>query len=198
MFGLRDEGTRIVYVFDRSESMNSVFTLTSGDKSTSVTFLEAAKEELTKSVNELTEGGEFQMVFYNDDVLPFPDPFMGKDGLSRATAETKALAQQFIYQLKAERNTNHMAGLYLALELKPDVIYLLTDGEAKDDPTSGDLRRLQREARKSKTRINVIHFCHQPRPKSTLVSLAKRTQGQFVSIPIRSLIDPHWKPKDDL
>src|SRR5690606_24028657 len=131
----------------------SVFTLTSGDKSTSVTFLDAAKEELTKSVHELSDSGEFQMIFYNDEPLPFPDPFMGKDGLSRATAETKEFAQRFIYQLKAERNTNHMLGLYMALELKPDVIYLLTDGEAKDDPTSGDLRRLQREARKAKTRI---------------------------------------------
>jgi hypothetical protein len=191
MFGLRDEGSRIVYVFDRSESMNSVFTLTDGDDSISVTSLQAAKDELTKSINGLSDGGEFQMIFYNDAPMPFLDHY-NKDGLSRADAKTKDLATQFIYRLVAERNTNHVDAVLMALELKPDVIYLLTDGEAKDDPTSSDLRRIGKLARRSNTRINVIHFCYEERPNSSLVALAKRTQGQFKSIPIRSLVDPDW------
>jgi hypothetical protein len=192
LFGLRDEGSRIVYVFDRSESMNSVFTLTDGDREiASVTSLDAAKQELIKSVNELADGGQFQMIFYNDAPLPFLDHYQ-VNGLSKADAKTKEAATQFIYQLVAERNTNHVAALLMALKLKPDVIFLLTDGEAKDDPTSGDLRAITKQARKSNTRINVIHFCYEERPNSSLVTLAKRTQGQFKSIPIRSLVDPNW------
>ena len=150
LFGVRDEGARIVYVFDRSESMNSVFTLTSEGRSKSITTLEAAKAELKKSINELSDGGEFSMVFYNNAPLGFPDTYAIK-GLSKANARTKEFAQQFVYQLVATGNTNHVAALEMALELKPDVIFLLTDGEEKDDPTSGDLRRLQGLARRSGT-----------------------------------------------
>jgi hypothetical protein len=192
IFGVSDEGSRIIYVFDRSESMNSRFTLNSSDgTSKSITTLEAAKSELTKSVNELSDGAEFQMIFYNDEPLPFPDHYQ-VNGLSKADAKTKEFAQQFIYQLPAQRNTNHIAALEMALKLKPDVIFLLTDGEEKDDPTSGEVRRLQGLARRSSTRINVINFCNEERPNSTLVSLAKRTKGQFKAILIRSLIDPKW------
>jgi hypothetical protein len=189
VFGLRDEASRIVYVFDRSESMNSVFTLNTGSENVSVTFLEAAKEELTKSVGELTVGSEFHMIFYNSVAAPFIE---GRKSLVKVDNETKEVANQFIYNLVAGLNTNHVAALEMALDLKPEVIFLMTDGEEKDDPTSSDLRRLQKLARRSGTRINVIHFCFEERPNSSLASLAKRTQGQFKSIHIRSLIDPEW------
>jgi hypothetical protein len=190
MFGLRDEGRRIVYVFDRSESMNSVFTYQYADgKSKSITSLQAAKDELLKSVNELSNGGEFAMVFYNDFAMAFQDHY-APDGISHADDRTKEAAQQFIYQLVAEQNTNHLAGLEMALALEPDVIFLLTDGEAKDDPTSSALRRIMQMRKRAKTRINVIHFCYEERPNSPLVSLATRTEGQFKSIPIKSLLDP--------
>jgi hypothetical protein len=189
VFGLRDEAARIVYAFDRSESMNSVFTLNTGKENVSVTFLEAAKEELTKSVGELSTGSEFHMIFYNSFAAPFIE---GRKGLVKVDSETKAFAKQFIYNLVAELNTNHIAALEMALELKPEVIFLMTDGEEKDDPTPSDLRRLTKLARRSGTRINVINFCFEERPNSTLASLAKRTQGQFKSIHIRSLIDPEW------
>jgi hypothetical protein len=189
VFGLRDEGQRIVYVFDRSESMNSVFTLTSDDGDTSVTFLEAAKEELTKSVKELSNGSEFHMIFYNST----PMAFVGNgEKLVKVDEETKEFAQRFIYQLVAENNTNHVMALAMALELQPDVVFLMTDGEFKDDPTRSDLNKLQRMARRGGTRINVIHFVFEPRTNSSLESLARRTQGQFRTIHIRSLIDPEW------
>jgi hypothetical protein len=192
VFGLRDEGSRIVYVFDRSESMNSVFTLDIGDgRNVSATFLEAAKEELSKSISELSSGSQFQMIFYNSFPLPFPGKY-NKDGLCEADAETKETAQQFVYQLIAERNTNHLDALAMALELKPDVIFLMTDGEAKDDPTTGDIRKIQRIARRAGTRINVIHFVFEDRSNSTLESLAKRTGGQFKMINIRSVVDDKW------
>ncbi|HYO25429.1 MAG TPA: vWA domain-containing protein [Lacipirellulaceae bacterium] len=189
VFGVKDEGSRIVYVFDRSESMNSVFTLTSDGKNTSVTFLEAAKSELTKSVGELNDGSHFHMIFYNSYPMAFIEP---ADKLLKVDGPTKEFAQQFIYQLVAEQNTNHIDALLMALEMKPDVIFLMTDGEAKDDLSSADLRKLTKACRRSKTRINVIHFCFEERPNSPLSELAKRTQGQFKSINIRSLVDPEW------
>lgn len=191
VFGLRDEGTRIVYVFDRSESMNSVFTLTSKGQSKSITTLEAAKSELTKSVNELHDGSQFGMIFYNDEPMAFTDHYQ-VNGLSKVDARIKGIAQEFIYQLVAQRNTNHVDALEMALRMKPDVVFLITDGEEKDDPSSSEVRRLTGLAKRAGARINVINFCNEERPNSTLVSLANRTKGQFKAILIRSLIDPKW------
>jgi hypothetical protein len=51
IFGLVDEGTKFVYVFDRSESMNSVLSYSSEGKTIfSITPLEAAKAELIRSL----------------------------------------------------------------------------------------------------------------------------------------------------
>src|SRR4051794_38369216 len=65
VFGLAAEGTRFVYVFDRSESMNSVLTYTSeGEPVYSITPLEAAKAELLKSLKDLDRRHRFHIVFY--------------------------------------------------------------------------------------------------------------------------------------
>lgn len=192
MFGLRDEGARIVFVFDRSDSMNSVFTLTSGGASASITPLEAAKTELMKSLNDLALGSEFQVVFYNNE----PEMFAAsksKEGITVASPETTAKAQSFVYGMVAQNDTNHVAAIQMALKLNPDVIFLLTDGEAKDDPTSQQVKDFEKQCRRSGTRINVIHFCYEPRTTTTLRRLADDTGGQFKMILIRSLIDPDWR-----
>lgn len=192
MFGLRDEGSRIVFVFDRSDSMNSVFTLTSNGGSRSITPLEAAKTELMKSLNDLALGAEFQVVFYNNE----PEMFAGskaKEGITVASPETTAKAQSFVYDMVAQNDTNHVAALQMALKLNPDVIFLLTDGEAKDDLTNQQVKEFEKQARRSGTRINVIHFCYEPRTTTTLRKLADETGGQFKMILIRSLVDPDWR-----
>ena len=85
----------------------------------------------------------------------------------------------------------------MALKLKPDVIFLLTDGEAKDDPTSAQVRNFEKAVPPLGTRINVIHFCYEPRTNSTLIGLADKTGGKFKTILIRSLVDPDWREDKD-
>lgn len=192
MFGVKDEGARILFVFDRSDSMNSVFTLTTDGKSVSVTPLDAAKAELMKSLNDLAPEAEFQIVFYNDVPAAFPDPY-AQGGISHANPQTKSLAQSFVYGMIAERDTNHVGALEMALALKPDVIFLLTDAEQKDDPLLTQVQRFEKMCRRIGTRINVIHFCYEPRTSSTLIGLAEKTGGKFKTILIRSLVDPDWR-----
>jgi hypothetical protein len=196
MFGVKDEGARILFVFDRSDSMNSVFTLTTGGKSVSVTPLDAAKAELMKSLNDLAPEAEFQIVFYNDVPAAFPDPY-AQGGISHANPQTKSLAQSFVYGMIAERDTNHMGGLEMALALKPDVVFLMTDAEAKDDLSSAQVRNFEKVCRRIGARINVIHFCYEPRTNSTLIGLAEKTGGKFKTILIRSLVDPDWREDRD-
>jgi len=191
MFGLVGEGSSFVYVFDRSESMNSVFTLNSEGRSVSITPLEAAKVELMQSLDNLGPANKFQLIFYNDEPLLYTDHYSA-GGVYAATDDAKALAKAFIEELPGQGNTFHLAALELALRSKPDVLFLLTDAEAKDDPPSSQIKRLIKMCRRNGTRVNVIHFAYAPRTQNPLNALAKATGGEHVSISIRSLVRPDW------
>lgn len=184
MFGLAGEGGNFVYAFDRSQSMNSVFTYgIDKDKSLTVTPLEAAKNELIRSLGDLNEGCRFQIVFYNDIAVMFG----GSPTLYTASYATKERAQSFVYDMKAEANTNHVIALENALQCKPDMIFLMTDGEAKDDLTPSDVRRFVRHCKKEKIKINVVHFCFEVRETCSLIQLAEGTGGQHRFITLREL-----------
>ena len=75
----------------------------------------------------------------------------------------------------ADGGTNHMSALIAALRLRPDVIFLLTDGEAKDDLSAERTKAHRPHQRRQSAKINVIQFAPEPRPSSSLVELASRT-----------------------
>ena len=184
MFGLAGEGGNFVYAFDRSQSMNSVFTyMIDGAKSLNVTPLEAAKNELIRSLGDLNDGCRFQIVFYNDIAVMFG----GSPTMYTATYENKELAKSFVEDMKAEANTNHSIALESALQCRPDMIFLLTDGEAKDDPSPTEVRKLIRHCKKEKIKINVVHFCFEVRETCSLIQLAEGTGGQHRFITLREL-----------
>lgn len=191
MFGLVGEGSSFVYVFDRSESMNSVFTLTSEGRSVSITPLDAAKAELVQSLDNLGAANKFQLIFYNDEPLLYTDHYSA-NGVYAATDDAKKLAKHFIEELPGQGNTYHLAALEMALRSKPDVLFLLTDGEAKDDPSAMQIKRLIRLCKRAGTKVNVIHFAYSPRTSNPLNGLAKATGGEHVSISIRGLVRPEW------
>jgi len=186
VFGLAAEGTRFVYVFDRSESMNSVLTYTSeGEPVYSITPLEAAKAELLKSLKDLDRRHRFHIVFYNNEPWLF-DPGQSPSRMVVASRENKLRASLFVHSVYGHGNTDHIKPLEMALRMKPDVIFLLTDGEAKDDPTNFELARLQK-LNDGATRINVIQFCYTMRTGSSLVRLANENGGRHKFINISHL-----------
>jgi hypothetical protein len=184
MFGLAGEGGDFVYAFDRSQSMNSVFTSQiDGAAAVKVTPLEAAKNELTRSIDDLNDECRFQVVFYNDIAVLFGN----KTTLANATYPNKELVKAFIYDMPAESNTNHLVALDKAIECRPQVIFLLTDGEEKDDPSPSEVRRLIRECKRLKIKINVVHFCFELRTTCSLIELAHGTGGEHKFITLREL-----------
>jgi hypothetical protein len=186
VFGLADEGTRFVYVFDRSESMNSVLTYSSeGTTVFSITPLEAAKAELLRSLKDLNRGHHFGIVFYNHSPWLFT---LGRTSRSilPATLENKQRASAFVSSMYGQGKTNHVKPLELALQLRPDVIFLLTDGEEKDDPTPVELARLRR-LNDGQTRINVIQFCYKPQTGGALAQLAEENGGRHLFFNISQL-----------
>ncbi len=184
MFGLVGEGGDFVYVFDRSQSMNSVLTSQiDGVKSVTITPLEAAKNELNRSIGDLNDSCRFQVVFYNDVAVTFG----GKHVLSKATYPNKELVKSFIYGMPAESNTNHIVAFEEALACRPQIVFLLTDGEEKDDPSASEVRRLVRECKRYNIKVNVIHFCFELRTTCSLIQLAQGTGGEHKFITLREL-----------
>jgi hypothetical protein len=172
LFGLEVRGSKFVYVFDRSGSMGENKNLP----------LRRAKEELLASLNDLNERQQFYIVFYNEEPKLF-DPGPAPHRLIFANDANKETARRFINNITADGGTDHMQALNIALRLHPDVIFLLTDGEAKDDPTPEDLKRID-HLNSGEASINVIQFAAKSRPDSSLIELAKQNRGQHVVVDI--------------
>lgn len=175
LFGLTGEGFKFVYVFDRSGSMGG----------SAHEALRAVKAELRNSLQNLDTVHQFQIIFYNDRPVVFnPSGVQGR--LAFANPQTKQRALRFVETISADGGTEHEEALKLAIRLRPDVIFFLTDG---DDPklTRPQLDRIQRMA--AGITINAIEFGSGPRPEgeSFLATLAEENDGQYVYVDITKL-----------
>ncbi len=173
IFGLEARGSKFVYVFDRSGSMAD----NGGAK------LQKSKEELLKSLDDLDDRQQFYIIFYNHEPRLF-DPGPTPNRLMFANDANKELAREFVANVTADGGTDHVKALTIALRLHPDVIFMLTDGEAEDDPTPEDLKRLEK-LNSGEASINVIQIAPKPRPESSLVKLAEQNGGKYVSVDIK-------------
>jgi hypothetical protein len=169
LFGVTGEGYSFVYVFDRSGSMG-------GSGRTS---LQMVKGELLKSLRNLGETQQFQMIFYNDRPALFnPSGVPGK--LAFGTQSNKQRAIQFIDSIVAEGGTDHLEALRVATGMHADVIFFLTDGD-RPQLTGRELEKVQRWA--AGTIINTIRFCPgEGTDTSFLEKLAQLTGGQYVHV----------------
>ncbi|MCG8583331.1 MAG: VWA domain-containing protein, partial [Pirellulales bacterium] len=160
IYGVVGEGSKFVYVFDRSESMYGAQ-------------LESAKRELTASLDHLERLHQFGIIFYNHEVSVF-----NPSRLSFGDSASKVRAQRYIQGVTAAGATNHFPALMAAVRLSPDVIFLLTDGERHNDPTYDELRRIRNA--NSGTQIHVIQFVQGSVSTrgNALVQLARENGGQ--------------------
>ena len=172
LFGLEADGQKFVYVFDRSSSMGDL-----GGKP-----LRAAKSELLASLRDLDSRHQFYIVFYNQQPRLF-DAGNANGRLVFGTDANKKDAIRFVENMTADGATDHMKALSIAIRLRPDVIFLLTDGEEKDDPSREDLDRIDR-LNGGGAQIHVIQFAPQPRSNSSLVKLAEQNRGKHIFVDI--------------
>jgi hypothetical protein len=170
LFGLTGVGYKFVYVIDRSASMGG-----SGEAA-----LRAIRAELRKSLEPLDTVHQFQIIVYNEKPLLFnPSGVPGR--LAFANQANKDRAARFIDSIVADGNTRHDDALKLAIKLRPDVIFLLTDG---DDPklTRRDLDTIQRMA--AGIVIHAIEFGmgDPPAEPSFLATLAAENGGKYAYV----------------
>jgi hypothetical protein len=178
VFGAEGEGSKFVYVFDRSSSMSGY----SGRP------LAAAKSELYASLGNLGSVHQFQLIFYNErpQVLnpykPQPPRLMFGDD------QSKKLASRFIAGIEARGGTRHMDALKLALGMRPDVMFFLTD--ALEPPLSpSQLKEVARLNGRVGATIHSIHFGSGPAVGGVnfLHRLAEQSGGRYVYVDVTKL-----------
>ena len=149
VFGTGGKGTKFIYVFDRSTSMEG-------------TPIHAAKAELIRSLDSLGDHHQFNIIFYSsqNSMRMWHPPEGARRKWVFATAQNKQGAIRFVNGITADGGTRHYEPLLEAIAHRPDVIFFLTDGDSRDDLTAIQLREIER--RNSQyghgAQINVIQF----------------------------------------
>ncbi|WP_230265862.1 VWA domain-containing protein [Stieleria sp. JC731] len=169
VFGVSGTGSRFVYVFDRSDSMNGY-----GGRP-----LQRAKTELIRSLKSLSEHQKFQIIFYNENVKPFQPSGMALT-MVEGTESNIERAERYVNSIRAFGGTKHKGALLMALRLSPDVIFFLTDAHI---PRLSKLEMLTiaDRAQRSGTTIHTIEFGNKPAPDpgTFLRELAEMNEGQY-------------------
>jgi hypothetical protein len=179
VFGVKGRGTRFVYVFDRSASM-------SGYEGRP---LAAAKRELLASLESLASVHQFQIIFYNErphlmNLNPGQPP-----RLQYGDEQGKRLAAGFVGGVVADGGTRHLDALLQAIQMRPDVIFFLTDA---DEPklSAQELQKIRERSRGIS--INAIEFGSGPSSGryTFLRQLADENNGKHAYVDVTVLPRP--------
>ena len=114
-FGTRAAGGSFVFVVDCSGSMQ-------GPR------FARALQELESAILQLSPRQRFYVFFYNGSAIPLFDPHPAAE-LLYASQERRVEARRWIHSRTAGGDTKPQEALRRALDMRPDVIFFLTDGE---------------------------------------------------------------------
>lgn len=170
-FGAREQAGSFAYVIDCSGSMVN-------DRA-----LDLAKRELLASLGQLPPDAKFAVIFYNLNPNVFPDA-SGRPGLMPATAANKDRVRTRLEAIRPDGGTRPRAALTAALGHRPEVVFLLTDGQELTYDDVGHLRDAL-----GSTRVHAIEFGAGPPPPGSdrpLQELAALTGGTYRHVNVRS------------
>lgn len=178
IFGAEGTGSKFVYVFDRSASMGGY----EGRP------LAAAKRELVASLGDLDQVHQFQIIFYNEEPTVFNPAYPQPPRMLFGDSATKRLAQRFVRGVVAAGGTGHLAALKLALGMRPDVIFFLTDAGDPQMSTS-EMEEIRRRNARTGASLHVIEFGAGPQSggENFLVRLARQNGGRYVYVDVTRL-----------
>jgi hypothetical protein len=168
-FGLSPRGQRIVFVIDISGSMLQ--------KTGPHTRLSLAMREIKRAIGRLEPSQQFSVVLFAETLAFF------RLAPVAATRENKLACFRFLdTDPNLGGSTNLEDGLVKALGMKPDVILLLTDGEA-NTPSRGILAqaRFLREKFNRRMQIHSIGYFLEPgsSPELMLKTLSEENNGVY-------------------
>jgi len=161
-FGVKATGRSFVFVVDTSGSMSK------NDR-----YLRC-RTELLRSIGALKYGQKFFVVFFNSTTFPMPEHKLVE---VRPAQITKT--QEWCLRAVPSGGTEPWDGIALALKMKPDAIYFLTDGDF--DPAV--VERVDRAQPQTK-KIPIHTICFESLSGAPLMeAIAKLTNGTYLYVP---------------
>ena len=151
---------KVVYVVDRSGSMTD-----------SIDFVKA---ELRRSIMELGDDVEFHVIFYSSG----PPVEMPTRRLVAATDRNKQLAFEFVDGIIPQGETDPSKALERAFAVRPETIYLLTDGEF-DRGIIGLVKRLNAGRRARVLTIGFLYTYPGTTAETVLKQIAQDSGGEY-------------------
>jgi len=174
LFGIKAEGSKFVYVLDRSGSTDGKL-------------LDAAKAEIIASIEKIDDVHQFQLIVYNERPTVF-NPAGSGGQLAFGTEANRAEVRKFLSTISGDGGTDHAAALSTAIRMHPDVIFLLSDG---DEPklTARELERIDRIG--AGIIINTIQFGEGRKLEHGFMEkLARQSGGQYAFVDTTKLEKP--------
>lgn len=162
-FGIGGSGRSFVYVVDCSGSMHEFGKF------------ERARYELIRSIEQLSPEQRYFVIFYNEGAYP-----MDADEPRPVTGNEVSRMRHWVERIEPSGGTNPLPALLMALDLRPDAIYFLSDGRF-DPRTIEALRYYQRE---QGTRVPIHTIAFVNRETSGLMrTIARHSGGEFRFVP---------------
>jgi Mg-chelatase subunit ChlD len=159
-FGIRAQGQFFIYVVDCSGSMIDEDRLV------------RAKNELRRSVANLQLPQRFKVIFYNDRPLLMPG-----DTPLPADWTAKYQLTHWLRQIQPDGGTDPRSALAVALALRPDAVFLLSDGEFPERTAEAIARKNPR-----KVPIHCVDLSSEA-AGDQLQRIARDSGGQYRSRP---------------
>jgi hypothetical protein len=169
-FGLATKGKSFVFVVDASSSMRRP------SHGPERTLFNKVKQEIFDSIRQMTREQKFYIVFFNDRFLAMPST-----SLVAATEESQARYLRWMSEVPSGGQTDPEGAIQLALQLKPDVIYFLSDGEFK----YGLVKRIAAMNRTG-VAIHTVCFGGTEDNNVSLRKIAEQNGGAYHFVPLPS------------
>lgn len=178
--GVDGGGSHFVYLVDSSGSMGAGF--------------QSARTELLNSIDQLKPDQRFYVVFFDEepDYMRLSDPNVNEAASVMATADNKQRLQKWASTVEMNKGKAPYEVLPFALSLRPDVIFLLSDGEF---PTA--IEEILREQNRDENLfgesgpISIVHTIRYHgregqegrNAEATMIKIAKENGGQYRHVP---------------
>ncbi len=180
-FGAEARGRRLVFIVDSSISMF-------GSRWEALTY------ELKRSLSSLYKDQEFFVIAFDSQPHPMFGEFPPRGKFLKPGEDSTYRVIRWLRSLELGSNTLPATSISIALEMKPDAIFLLSDGELMDD-TVERLRfhyRSLKELQQSQSTYDVMIPIHTILLESsvgfqTLETISKESGGTFTPVHLKDL-----------
>ena len=158
-FGLQGKGKRVIFIIDRSGSMN-------GEP------FQSAKEEIYRSINNLPRGARYGICFFSNGPswLSVEGDFMVRSSRGR-----NKQVFNWMKTVDVGGGTYPASSLLSAIDLKPDVIFFLTDGEFP-------LGVVEEVTKHNKGRVQIHCIAFGVGGRNLLRAIAAKNKGTFAIV----------------